>query len=103
MHLFVDANEETANEPNRRPSPKGTSSRSDRADGRRMSGLLPVPALLAAGVLSGAGWAVAGHWLPGVAIALVAVTGLVWWWATRQPTHNTGCADPEGCSTTAVR
>lgn len=62
-----------------------------------------IPALLAAGVLSGAGWAVAGHLMPGVATALVAVTGLVWWWATRHRTHTTGCADGERCSCTPAR
>jgi small multidrug resistance family-3 protein len=32
-----------------------------------------VPLLLGAGVLSGAGWAVAGAWMPGIAVALAAL------------------------------
>ena len=31
--------------------------------------------LLAAGVLSGAGWAAAGAWMPGIAVALAALAG----------------------------
>lgn len=51
-----------------------------------------IPLLLAAGVLGGAGWAYAGRILPGVAMALAAATGLVWWWARRRPAHADGCA-----------
>jgi len=46
-----------------------------------------VPFLLAAGVVGGAGWALFGKVLPGVAIALGAATALAWWWwwARRPP------------------
>lgn len=49
-----------------------------------------------AGVIGGAGWAAIGEALPAVAVMLVAVTGLVWWWAT----HRKGpqCAIDCGCS-----
>jgi hypothetical protein len=52
-----------------------------------------IPVLLAGGVLSGAGWAIAGHWLPGVAIALVAMAGLVWWWSIQHRSHTIGSVD----------
>jgi len=42
-----------------------------------------VPVLLAGGALSGAGWAVAGGWLPGIAVALSALAAAAWWWARR--------------------
>jgi hypothetical protein len=38
-----------------------------------------VPALIAAGVLGGAGWLAFGRLLPGVAVALAAGAGLSWW------------------------
>ncbi|BBH69974.1 hypothetical protein ACTI_66590 [Actinoplanes sp. OR16] len=43
-----------------------------------------LPLLLAAGVVSGAGWAAATAWLPGVALALAAAAGGAWWWASRR-------------------
>ncbi|BCJ47532.1 hypothetical protein GCM10010168_18900 [Actinoplanes ianthinogenes] len=49
-----------------------------------------IPMLLAAGVVSGAGWAVAVDWMPGVAVALAAAAGGAWWWASRRR-HRTGC------------
>jgi mercuric ion transport protein len=49
-----------------------------------------VPILLAAGVLSGVGWAVAGRVLPGVAVALAAATGLAWW-LSRRRVHQPDC------------
>ena len=61
-----------------------------------------IPVLLGAGVLGGAGWAVLGQILPGVAVALAAVTGLAWWWAKRRPAHARGCAGGDcACSTPA--
>ncbi|BCJ75223.1 hypothetical protein CS0771_47670 [Catellatospora sp. IY07-71] len=58
-----------------------------------------IPLLLAAGLLGGAGWAVLGQIMPGIALALAAVTGLAWWWAHRR-THTTGCAGGDcSCST----
>jgi hypothetical protein len=57
-----------------------------------------IPVLLAVGVLSGAGWVIAGHLMPGIAAALVAMTALVWWWATRHRTHGMDCAGADGCS-----
>jgi mercuric ion transport protein len=50
-----------------------------------------IPALLAAGVLSGAGWAAAGSWLPGIAVALAALAGIAWWRRPRRR-HHTGCS-----------
>jgi mercuric ion transport protein len=38
-----------------------------------------IPMLLAGGVLSNAGWAAAGAWMPGVAVALAALAGATWW------------------------
>jgi hypothetical protein len=35
-----------------------------------------IPLLLAVGVLSGAGWAIAGQWMPGIALSLVALAAL---------------------------
>jgi hypothetical protein len=49
-----------------------------------------IPALLAAGALSGAGWAVAGDWMPGVPIVLAVAAGGAWWWRSRR--QHTGCA-----------
>jgi hypothetical protein len=50
-----------------------------------------IPLLLAGGVLSGAGWAVAVAWAPGVAVALAALAGAAWWWTSRRR-HRPGCA-----------
>ncbi|GGN94380.1 hypothetical protein GCM10010112_83650 [Actinoplanes lobatus] len=55
-----------------------------------------IPMLFAAGILSGAGWAVAGSWLPGITIALAAAAGGAWWWASRRR-HRAGCAGG-GCA-----
>ena len=35
-----------------------------------------IPLLLNVGVLSGAGWAVAGQWMPGLAVSLTALAAL---------------------------
>jgi hypothetical protein len=51
-----------------------------------------IPVMLAAGVLGGAGWAYLGQIMPGIAVALAAVTALVWWWTKRRPIHAAGCA-----------
>jgi mercuric ion transport protein len=51
-----------------------------------------IPMLLAAGVLGGAGWALLGRLLPGIAVALVAAAALAWWWAGRRRGHGGGCA-----------
>ncbi|MFI7488058.1 hypothetical protein ACIBXA_06700 [Micromonospora echinaurantiaca] len=50
-----------------------------------------LPALLAAGILGGPGWAAVNRYLPGVAVALAVLAGLSWWWAGRRR-HATGCA-----------
>jgi hypothetical protein len=50
-----------------------------------------IPALLAAGMLSGAGWAAAGAWMPGVAIVLAGLAVSAWWWTSRRR-HRTSCA-----------
>ncbi len=51
-----------------------------------------IPLLLAAGILGGAGWAWFGQILPGVTVALAALTGLAFWRMRRRPAHSTGCA-----------
>ena len=56
-----------------------------------------IPFLLAAGVLSGAGWAAAGAWMPGIAVALAGLAGGAWWWASRRR-HRAGCQGGEGCA-----
>lgn len=56
-----------------------------------------IPVLLGAGVLSGAGWAAAGAWMPRIAIVLAAVAGAAWWWAHRRR-HRAGCAGGTGCA-----
>ena len=57
-----------------------------------------IPLLLTAGVLSGAGWAIAGRWMPGIAVSLVALAALAWWRATRRPHPADGgdCSCPPG-------
>lgn len=59
-----------------------------------------VPVLLAAGVLSGAGWAAAGAWIPGIAVALAALAGTAWWWASRRR-HRGGGAGGASCGWSA--
>ncbi|SCL29228.1 hypothetical protein [Micromonospora inyonensis] len=58
-----------------------------------------IPLLLAAGVLSGTGWALAGQWMPGISVALAAVAGGAWWWSSRQH-HPRRCASGCACGTT---
>jgi mercuric ion transport protein len=56
-----------------------------------------IPLLLAAGVLSGAGWALATAWLPGIAVVLTALAAAAWWTARRS--HRTGCGGGScGCA-----
>jgi len=55
-----------------------------------------LPVLLAAGVLSGAGWVAAGQWLPGVSVALIALSGAAWWWSGHRR-HRRGCAGGDAC------
>ncbi|MEU5722494.1 hypothetical protein [Micromonospora sp. NPDC047738] len=50
-----------------------------------------LPALLAAGILGGAGWAAVNRFMPAVAVALAVLACLSWWWAS-QRRHTTGCA-----------
>jgi mercuric ion transport protein len=50
-----------------------------------------LPLLLGAGVLSGAGWAAAGDWMPGIAVVLAALAGGAWWRTSRRR-HRAGCA-----------
>lgn len=40
-----------------------------------------IPLLLALGVLGGAGWALLGQLMPGVALALAGLTALAFWWS----------------------
>ena len=56
-----------------------------------------IPLLLAAGVLSGAGWAAAGAWMPGIAVALAALAGAAWWRARRRR-HRGGCSGGASCA-----
>ena len=64
-----------------------------------------IPLLFAAGVLSGAGCAAAGAWMPGIAVVLAAAAGGAWWWARRRgrpggstgPGVGCGCSGPGGC------
>jgi mercuric ion transport protein len=51
-----------------------------------------IPFLIAAGVLGGAGWVVLGQVLPGIALVLAALTGLVFWRQRRRREHVAGCA-----------
>ncbi len=71
----------------RRPLPSGLTSLA----GLACAACCAIPLLLTAGVLSGAGWAAAGAWMPGIAIALAALAGAAWWWARRRR-HRSGCA-----------
>ncbi|WP_203830680.1 hypothetical protein [Actinoplanes palleronii] len=58
-----------------------------------------IPLLLGAGVLSGAGWAVAGSWMPGIAVVLAVTAAGAWWWVSRRR-HRSGCAG-DGCACSA--
>ena len=51
-----------------------------------------IPLLLGAGVLSGAGWAAVGSWLPGITVVLAVSAAGAWWWMS-QRRHGAGCAD----------
>jgi len=55
-----------------------------------------IPILLATGILSGAGWAAAGSWLPGITIVLAVAAGGAWWWVSRRR-HRAWCASG-GCA-----
>jgi mercuric ion transport protein len=50
-----------------------------------------IPLLLAAGAVSGAGWVMAGAWMPGIAVTLAAFAGAAWWRARRRR-HRADCA-----------
>jgi hypothetical protein len=56
-----------------------------------------IPLLLTIGVLSGAGWAIAGQWMPGVALSLVALTVLAWWRTSRRMDRG-DCTGGHACS-----
>jgi mercuric ion transport protein len=56
-----------------------------------------VPLVLAAGVFSGVGWASVGAWMPGIAVALAALAGAVWW-RTRRRRHRGGCSGDGSCA-----
>jgi mercuric ion transport protein len=55
-----------------------------------------IPLMLAAGVLSGAGWAAVGRSMPAVAVVLAALAVAAWWWVDRRP--HSGCAGASGCA-----
>jgi mercuric ion transport protein len=57
-----------------------------------------IPLLLAAGVLGGAGWVIAGQWMPGVAVSLVALATLAWWRTARRRGHRGDCASSGNCA-----
>jgi mercuric ion transport protein len=59
-----------------------------------------IPVLLAAGVISGASWAVAVAWMPGIAVTLAALAGAAWWWTARGR-HRAGCTGDTCSCTTA--
>jgi mercuric ion transport protein len=50
-----------------------------------------IPMLFAAGILSGAGWAAAGAWMPGLTVVLAVAAVGAWWWVSRRR-HRAGCA-----------
>ena len=54
-----------------------------------------LPLLLAAGALSGAGWAITGQWLPALTVLLIGASGSLWW-VMRRRRHLSGC--PGGAS-----
>jgi mercuric ion transport protein len=58
-----------------------------------------IPPLLAAGLLSGADWAVAGEWMPGIAVVLTVGAGGAWWWSSRRHRPG-GCTTGCACGTT---
>jgi hypothetical protein len=63
-------------------------------------GMCALPLLLAAGVLSGAGWVVTGRRLPAIAALLIASDAALWWSARRHH-HLAGCCtrlDPDNVS-----
>jgi hypothetical protein len=62
-----------------------------------------VPILLAAGVLSGAGWAALDAALPGIAIALAAAAGLAWSWNRRRTHHAHTCTTTSGGSCSCAK
>ncbi|MFR9775093.1 hypothetical protein ACL02O_03420 [Micromonospora sp. MS34] len=52
-----------------------------------------IPALLAAGIIGGAGWIMLGRALPALAVGLVAAAAVTWWWmARRRRRDHIGCA-----------
>jgi mercuric ion transport protein len=58
-----------------------------------------IPLMLAGGGLSAAGWAAAGTWIPGIAVALAALAGLAWWRARRRRRHQaSSCPGGTGCA-----
>jgi mercuric ion transport protein len=60
-----------------------------------------IPALLTAGLVGGAGWAVVGRWMPGVAIVLVGLAGGAGWWLRRRR-HRGGCPGGPECACSGV-
>ena len=69
--------------------------RNDRTGSAGLFACCALPLLLAAGVLSGIGWAVTGQWMPAIAAWLIAAAAILWWSAHR---HARGCSGGAGCS-----
>jgi mercuric ion transport protein len=57
-----------------------------------------IPMLLAAGVFSGVTWAALGGWIPGIALVLAALAGVMWRRRSRRHRHRGGCPGGQGCS-----
>ncbi|MEU8001445.1 hypothetical protein AB0B66_09830 [Catellatospora sp. NPDC049111] len=57
-----------------------------------------IPLLLAAGIVGGAGWAALGQVMPGIAVALAALTALAWWRSSRRRSAHAGACPGGACS-----
>lgn len=91
----MPTNNDTSQTKTRRMLPKGLAGLA----GLACVACCAIPALLAAGVIAGAGWAALVSWLPGLAIVFAAMAALTWWWTTRRQAAD-GCTDGDcSCAT----